>query len=346
MKRFVLLFVLLLVGFVQAVPSTEVSYFYSVGCSHCEIVAESGILENVSGIKGVVVNKLEVTSPVNRERYLDYAERLGVEGGGIPFLVIERGGEISYLMGDVPIVEDLEDEILNFRAYDAGGIDVVDRELDLWVVVVAALVDSINPCAFGVLLFLMAVLLSMGSARRALRSGMVYTSVIFLVYLAAGLGIMRFASGFLVMDGVKVFVGVVVLIMAVLEFKDFLWEGRGFSLSIPKGAKPWLESWARRGTFFSLVVLGVLVALVELPCTGGIYLAILSLVADSGVKGIFYLVLYNVIFVLPLILISYFVYSGAKVEVVNGWVQENKRFMRLGAGIVMLGLGLSLLDVI
>ena len=89
--------------------------------------------------------------------------------------------------------------------------------------------------------------------------------------------------------------------------------------------------------------MGTLVALVELPCTGGIYLAILSLIANSGMKGVVYLVIYNFIFVLPLILISYFVYRGAKVEVVNGWVQRNKRFMRLAAGIVMLGLAGSLL---
>jgi len=192
---------------------------------------------------------------------------------------------------------------------------------------------------------LMAVLLSMGSAKRALRSGIVYTFVIFLVYLAAGFGIMRFAGDFLVLDNVKIFVGVIILLGALIEFKDFFWEGVGFSLAIPKGAKPYLERYARKGTFVSLIILGTLVALVELPCTGGIYLAILSLISDSGVKGVAYLVLYNVIFVLPLILISYFVYRGAKVEIVNGWVQRNKRFMRLAAGIVMLGLGLSLLGV-
>jgi cytochrome c biogenesis protein CcdA len=109
--------------------------------------------------------------------------------------------------------------------------------------------------------------------------------------------------------------------------------------------KPWLEKYARRGTLLSLIVLGVLVSLVELPCTGGIYLAILSLIVESGPKGMIYLILYNIIFVLPLILISYFVYRGAKIETVNDWVQKNKRFMRLGAGIVLLGLGLMLLGV-
>jgi cytochrome c biogenesis protein CcdA len=172
---------------------------------------------------------------------------------------------------------------------------------------------------------------------------MIYTFVIFCVYLAAGFGIMRFAGDFLALDSVKIFVGVIILIGALIEFKDFFWEGKGFSLVIPVGAKPYLEKYARRGGLMSLIILGMLVALVELPCTGGIYLAILSLIGTSGSKGIFYLVLYNVIFVLPLILISYFVYRGARVDVVNGWVQKNKRFMRLAAGIVMAGLGLSLL---
>jgi len=346
-----------MVGMVSAVPATEVSYFYSVSCSHCEAVAEGGILESVSGIEGVVVEKYEVTSPVNRERYLDYLDKFEIEGGGIPFLVIKQGGEFSYLMGDEPIIDDLGDSITNFRAHNIGRVVPIGGRLSLWVVIAAALIDSINPCAFGVLLFLMAVLLSMGSAKRALRSGMVYTGVIFLVYLAAGFGIMRFAGDFLAMDGAKIFVGVVVLIMAGLELKDFFWVSDGMipvgpkakwwniSLAIPKSAKPYLEKYARRGTFVSLIILGTLVALVELPCTGGIYLAILSLISDSGIKGIFYLVLYNVIFVLPLISISYFVYCGVKVEVVNDWVQRNKRFMRLAAGIVMLGLGLSLLGV-
>lgn len=338
MKKLLLLAVLFFVGLAAAVPATEVSYFYQVSCSHCQNVADSGILESVLEIENVSVNKYEITSPVIREIFLDYLDKFGIVNGGIPFLVIEQEGEFSYLSGDVPIIEGLEDSIVNFRAFDAGGIDVVSRDLGLWVVVGAALIDSINPCAFGVLLFLMAVLLSMGSAKRALRSGMIYTLVIFLVYLAAGFGIMRFAGDFLVMNSVKVFVGVVILIGALIEFKDFFFEGKGISLAIPKSAKPYLEKYARKGTLLSLVVLGALVALVELPCTGGIYLAILSLIADSGVKGIFYLVLYNVIFVLPLILISYFVYRGARVEVVNEWVQRNKRFMRLAAGIVMVGL--------
>ena len=340
------LIVLMLAGSAYAFPETEVSYFYSTTCSHCFNVADSEILENVSEMENVNLNKYETTSPINREKYLDYVRQLGVDGSGIPFVVIEQNGGLSYLMGDGPIIEDLVDAIVNFRSFESGNVNLVGDKLTLGVVIVSALIDSINPCAFGVLLFLMAVLLSMGSAKRALKSGMIYTSVIFLVYLAAGFGIMRLITSFSILDNVKIFAGVIVLIGGIIELKDFFWEGKGFSLKIPAGVKPKLEKYVHKGTLPALIVLGALVALVELPCTGGIYLAILSMISEHGTLGIFYLLLYNFIFVLPLIVITYAIYRGVKVEGINVWVQRNKRFMRLAAGLIMVFLAMSLLGVV
>lgn len=344
MKKVLFLFLFLfLIGFASAIPSTELSYFYSSTCSHCAKVAESGILNNASEMENVTLNKYEISNPANREKYLEFVKKFNIEKSGIPFLAIKRGGEFSYLMGDGPIIEDTKDAIINFRANKVGDINVIDKKLTLWVVVAAALIDSINPCAFGVLLFLMAVLLTMGSSKRALRSGLIYTFVIFLVYLAAGFGIMRAITSLSILSKVRIAAGVIVLVGGLIELKDFFWEGKGFSLGIPKGAKPALEKYVHKSTLSALIVLGALVAMVELPCTGGIYLAILSLIAESGTLGIFYLILYNFIFVFPLILISYAIYRGAKVDLINGWVQGNKRFMRLAAGLIMLFLAASLL---
>jgi cytochrome c biogenesis protein CcdA len=339
MRRLLFVFIFLfLVMVVSAVPETEVSYFYSVTCSHCTVVAESGVLDDVGDWENVSVEKYEVSNPVARDKFLKYQKKFGLNGG-IPFLVIEQGGGFSYLSGDDSIIDGLGDAIVNFEG--AGGGSGF-WELTLGVVVVAALIDSVNPCAFGVLLFLMAVLLGMGSSRRALRAGVIYSGVIFLVYFLAGFGIMKLIGGLAVLDKVKVVVGVVVLVGGVIELKDFFWEGRGISLKIPAGARPLLEKYVRKGTLPAIVVLGALVALVELPCTGGIYLAILSLIAESGVSGIFYLVVYNLIFVLPLILITYVIYRGTRVDAVNGWVQRNKRYMRLAAGVIMVLLAVSL----
>ena len=353
MRKLLFAFVFLVtLASVLAVPETNVSYFYSTTCSHCATVASSGVLEDISKIENVTLQKYEVTlTQAARDKYLDFADGFGfaTNDRGIPFLVIEQDGKYSYLKGDQPIIDHLNDSIVNFRGveFNANADYPFLSRLTLGVVVVAALIDSINPCAFGVLLFLMAVLLSMGSSKRALKAGMLYTFVIFGVYLIAGLGIMKLINSVpLLVNEAKMIVGVIVLLGAIIELKDFFWEGKGFSLKIPASTKPLLEKYVRKGTLPAIFVLGAIVALVELPCTGGIYLAILSLISTEGTKGIMYLVLYNIIFVLPLILITYLIYRGTKTDSINAWVQKNKRFMRLSAGIIMILLGLSLLGVL
>ena len=343
-----LMLVFMIVGVFASSDETpsqvEVSYFYSTTCSHCINVADSGILEKVSEWDFVNIEKYEVSlSQASREKFLEFVDMFGVDGS-IPLLVIEKDGEFSYLAGDSPIIEGLEDAIINFESVDVGS--GFFGELSLGVVIVAALIDSINPCAIGVLLFLMAVLLSMGSSKRALRAGMIYTGVIFVVYFLAGLGIMRLIGSLSYLSSIQTVVGVVVLAAAAIEIKDFFWEGRGISLKIPEGTKPWLEKYVRKGTLPAIIILGALVALVELPCSGVIYLAILSLISTSGTLGILYLVIYNLVFILPLILISYMIYRGAKVNSVNVWVQNNKKYMRLAAGLIMIFLALGLLGVI
>ncbi|MFH1452303.1 MAG: cytochrome c biogenesis protein CcdA [archaeon] len=348
MNIFVLIVIVLLslsFAFAQNVPATKVYYFYSNGCSHCKIVADSGILDMVSEWENVAVNKYEISLLDYRDKYLEYVSGFGIASDeqGIPFLVIEQGGKFSYLFGDKPIINDLENSIKNFDGVTLGSRDSYFDNLTLGVVVVAALIDSINPCAFGVLLFLMAVLLSMGSAKRAFRAGMFYTFVIFLVYLMAGLGVMKILGSMSDLDSVKMVVGIIVLVGAVIEIKDFFWEGKGISLKIPTKARPLLEKYVHKGTLPAIFILGAIVALVELPCTGGIYLAILSLISESGVLGLTYLILYNFVFVLPLVFITFFIYRGTKVEGINIWVQNNKRYMRLAAGLVMILLAFGLI---
>lgn len=355
MKKLVIVAMFLfLFSFVSAAElgqdQLKVHYFYSTACSHCAIVVDSGILDKVSFMENVSVEKYEVTlTQKAREKYLYFADGFGFSQNdrGIPFLVIEKNGTYDYLKGDTPIIDHLEDSIINFRGISFNGNtnNPFIGKLTVVGIIGAALIDSINPCAIGVLLFLMAVLLSMGSSKRAFRAAMIYTFVIFIVYLLLGLGIRQLISSFSILNYVQIIAGVIILAGALIEFKDFFWEGRGFSLKIPDGAKPLLEKYVRRGTFPAIIVLGVLVALVELPCTGGIYLGVLSLISMSELSGVFYLVLYNIIFVLPLIIVAYLIYNGAKVDVMNNWIQGNKRYMRLTAGLIMIFLAGKLLGV-
>ncbi|MFA4960370.1 MAG: hypothetical protein WC548_01785 [Candidatus Pacearchaeota archaeon] len=349
MKKFLfLLTFLLLIASAWAaennIPETKVYYFYSNSCSHCANVVDSGILERVAEMENVSVSKYEIlTNQRNQELFLDYVKKFEIEGGGIPFLVIEQDGKFSYLQGDAPIINNLENLIVNFNGISFD--DFSSKNLTLWLVIITALIDSINPCAFGVLLFLMAFLLSMGSTKRAFKYGMIYSFVIFIVYFLAGLGITKIINA-VSLNYVSLAVGVILIIAALIEFKDFFWEGKGFSLKIPVSAKPILEKFVHKGTLPAIIILGALVALVELPCTGIIYLGILSLISESGVIGIFYLAIYNIIFILPLLILTWIVYRGASTDFINGWVQRNKKYMRLAAGIIMILLALSLFGII
>ena len=90
----------------------------------------------------------------------------------------------------------------------------------------------------------------------------------------------------------------------------------------------------------SIVGIGGFVAMVELPCTGGPYLAITALLARSfDLRAFLYLVVYNVIFVLPLVAILVLIAFGSSTRTLKRWRQTNRRWMNLSMGTLMVGLG-------
>ena len=118
-------------------------------------------------------------------------------------------------------------------------------------------------------------------------------------------------------------------------------------MTIPPGYVSTIKKWANKGTIPAMVVLGAFVAAVELPCTGGPYLAIMALLAkEFHIVAVYYLLIYNFIFVLPLIVILGLAYTGTKVDKIKEWKQAHRHTMRLVTGIVMILLGLLLIAYI
>ena len=93
-----------------------------------------------------------------------------------------------------------------------------------------------------------------------------------------------------------------------------------------------------KGTLFSIVILGVIVSLFELPCTGEVYLGILTMMSLNQTFGISYLIVYNLIFVLPLVVLTYMVYRGTSTERLQNWTVSNRRYMKLISGLLLVGL--------
>ncbi|MEM0465282.1 MAG: cytochrome c biogenesis CcdA family protein [Candidatus Pacearchaeota archaeon] len=331
----------------------NIYFFWGKGCPHCENVINSGVLEEVSEIENVNVYSFEVYyNQSNRDLYNKFANELEINQyqRGIPFLVIECEKGYSYFIGDTPIINNLKNSITHCKPMKEISSRVSSDNLNihkitLGSIIIAALIDSINPCAFGVLIFLLATMLSTASSKRALKYGLIYVFIIFIVYFLAGLGIMKIISEFSeIMNYIIVIAGVLVFIGGLIEIKDFFFYGKGFSLKIPVSVKPILEKITKKGTLWAIILLGIVVALVELPCTGGIYLAILSLMHINKSFGIPYLLLYNIIFVFPLIIIVLIAYHGTKTEKITNWIDKNKKWMRLAAGLTMIILAIYLLN--
>jgi cytochrome c biogenesis protein CcdA len=213
------------------------------------------------------------------------------------------------------------------------------------IVLGSAAIDSINPCAIGVLILMISVVMSgKKSVKRLLLLGSAYIFAIFATYLIAGLGLVYFFSEIpiVIAEYLSIAVGALVIFAGVLEMKDYFWYGKGFSLHIPaKAAKKIKElSNSNTTTVGGIMLLGAFVAAVELPCTGAPYLAIITILRiDFDIWALLLMVLYNFIFVLPLIVILVMVAGGAKVSSVKKWKEDSKGGMRLAIGVSLIGLG-------
>src|SRR3989344_7583794 len=198
--------------------------------------------------------------------------------------------------------------------------------LTLPIVIAAALADSINPCVIGVLVFLIAFMLRVfKSPRRMLLFGLLYTFVVYATYLLLGFGILKVALNVGLASAFYWVAALVAIIAGFLEIKDFFWYGKGLTLQIiPGGADrlkhyvQYLETAEQKHPLLlvaTTMFLGVFVVMIELPCTGAPYLAILGLLsAGEFAAAVPLLLLYNLIFVLPLLVIIGLAYGGRSLE--------------------------------
>lgn len=327
-------------------PQTHIYYFWQVGCSHCANVDASGILEKVGNMSNVVVEKYEIrTNATSRQVFLDFADKFKIPDNqrGTPFLVIEKNGQYSYMEGDSPIINNLTDSIINFKPIVSSEGNQ-GKNITLGAVIIAALIDSINPCAFGVLIFLMLSLLNMGSSKRALKAGLIYTFVVFVTYFLAGLGIFHVIQQFTsITRFIYITAGVLVLALGTTQLIDVFLPGKFISLRIPVKAKPTIERIMAKGTIPAIILLGIVVSLFELPCTGGIYIGILTMMAVNKTFALSYLIIYNLIFILPLVILTLIIYKGTKPETLQAWTSKERNWMKLASGLIMLALGIYIL---
>jgi len=344
-------------GAVPAISETDICiyYFYGQSCPHCARI-KPFIEEMTAKYSRIQMYQFEIYyNTTNQALFKDFNTRYEITREGIPALFI---GDRA-LIGETTIRENLESSILYFYVHEpicpttyqkneGGPHDISPTEkIDLTIpsVIIAAAIDSINPCAFAVLIFLLVYLTSVNNRNRILLVGMTYILAVFTVYFFSGLGFFTLVQSMRITDVVFRIAAIIAILAGIVNVKDFLWYGKGFSLSIPESRKETIKTYVMKASIPSAIILGGLVSIFELPCTGGIYLAILSLLSSKMTlaQGLPYLLLYNVIFVLPLLGILLIVYYGISAETMESWRGEGRRWIRLAMGVLMIALGALML---
>jgi cytochrome c biogenesis protein CcdA len=222
-------------------------------------------------------------------------------------------------------------------------------DITLAIVLGAAAIDSINPCAIGVILFLSSALLRVSSRKELLlKLGGIYITTVYVVYTLSGLGLIWFQytlirKGFAEIVGILV--GALVIVLGLIEIKDFFWYGKGISLEMSPKRKEQLTKMAENFSLLGIIAIGGFVAIVELPCTGGPYLAITALLAKSfDTQALVYLLIYNFIFVLPLLVILLMIYFGASTLQLKKWRTGKRKWMNLATGLLLIFMGILLIS--
>lgn len=226
------------------------------------------------------------------------------------------------------------------------------QTLTLPLVITAGLIDGFNPCAFAVLLlfitFTMGMLQMQANYRYALMSmGSIYISGIFVTYVLIGVGLLSAISFFSSTHAVGKAAAFISMILGVIVMKDYFIPGSSF-LKIPVKMHTSINNWIRRTTSPGVFAAGVLVGLCTVPCSGGIYLAVIGLLSlqSTLAQGIVYLLLYNLMLILPLVVVLIASSNRKVVDKMVTWQSRNKSRVRLLMGSFMVAMGFVILLVI
>ena len=221
-------------------------------------------------------------------------------------------------------------------------------------ITILALADSVNPCAIAVLtMVLMAILIQNPEKRKkVLFGGLAFIISVYVGYLFYGVVIIQFFKAFaevlrensgIIYNGL----GILAMIIGALNIKDFfMYKKGGIATEMPIWMRPKVKKIIQKITSpIGAFVIGFLVTLFLLPCTIGPYIIASGLLAELGTLGALpWLLYYNLLFVLPmLIIVGLVYYSFTRIQEVSGWKEKNIKTLHLIAGILMFAVGFALL---
>ena len=218
----------------------------------------------------------------------------------------------------------------------------VRPDLTLPLVIVSGLIDGINPCAFSLLIFFLSFLFSIRRRRlNVFLMGLMYIAGVFAGYISLGLGLLHTVSILDLEHPFGLFGIVLLFIMGLLQLREAVTFGKPL-LRFPKFAVPIFKRLTERATLPVALALGYIVSLCEFPCSGGVYVGILVLLSSEVHRygGILYLMVYNIMFVVPLILVLLLASNADILLRMDEWRVVSRRRLKLVSGVFLIALAI------
>ncbi len=354
-----------------------VLYFYSFGCGGCYEIEKKlfPAIEQKYGAK-IWLRRFDLADLKNYEFLMQLEKKYHVKGNSS--VLVFAGPQ--YLAGSKEIINKLDgtiEQVLSSR----GGTDFTTVSIELvtdgvdgegsirnrfksfstLALMGAGLLDGINPCAFATIIFFISFLTFVGRGKREIiMVGIFYTLAVFATYLFLGIGIFKtiqaFSSYHLLNRIILYVMVVMVFILAGLSLYDLVVylrtkRGQGIILQLPLSLKQRIHTVIRKNVkpgrlILGALVTGFLVTLFEAVCTGQVYLPTIVFVLkepELKVNAVFYLVLYNLMFIVPLIIIFILAYFGISSRKLSEFSRKNLVVRKVLMIIFFAGLGILLM---
>ena len=367
---------------VKAEETVCVVYFSGQGCPHCAEIDPVVLEQLPKEYPNLVIIKYEIyQEQENAPLIYEYNQVYG-SGLGIPLLIFGQDkyliGDKSIISQARDLIKQGKNPcpLIDGNPVDFGQLDLsllpgksriwpeslggetgtsgkpVSGELTFTKVASLAAVDAVNPCALAVLILMLLAIITLGPKKKhnVLLAGLAFSLAVFGMYFLYGLAIIKFFQVIQALANIRLWLykilGLAAIILGILNLKDFLhYRPGGFLTEMPMFLRPKVQS-----LFFKVTsprwafVVGALVTVFLLPCTIGPYVICGGILCSlSFFQTIPWLLIYNFIFILPMLVITAVCYFGlATVENVADWKEKNIRYFHLVAGLIILGLGVAM----
>lgn len=216
------------------------------------------------------------------------------------------------------------------------------------LVAFSALLDSVHPCSFSILLITIAFLFGLQMTRKKiLLIGGFYIAGIFAAYFTIGIGLLKVLHIFNVPHFMGKLGASLLIIFGLLNLIGAFFPKFPIKLKIPDSAHRSMGRLIDTVSTPAAFALGLLVGLCQFPCMGGPYLMVIGLLHDHSTyfKGFGYLLIYNIILVVPLAVTLWIAANPTLIAKVKEWKQTQMKNVHLWVGIAMIIIGILVLFI-